>query len=312
MSDLRFSLKIIYYQLIAVSLIAFTLFGCTYNLSQTPINEPSSSVSVVAEITSPLGSVNTINNGSYSLSGTCGGESIFKLKVGTQELQTITCTGGLWETQVDLSSFTDGSLNFILVTSDGSTTLSQGSVIKDTTPPTFSGAIIDGDYHASTSTTPLIHWPMATDTTTGVASYELAVGTTSGGIEVSNGWVNVGNGVSTIVTSYTFTEGNTYYISVRAKDVAGNVSAPISGNGWVVDVSSPSVPTGLTDGDAWSSLASTPVVSWGASTDSGSGLSKYQFSVGSSPGATDISGWKDTTANEAQIASGLSLSLSTV
>lgn len=87
------------------------------------------------------------------------------------------------------------------------------------------------------SVAPLASWGASTDNCA-LQSYEIAIGTTAGGTDISGGWKNIGNVTSYQPTngaggfSFTLQEGTTYYTSVRAKDEAGNYSGATTSTSW--------------------------------------------------------------------------------
>ncbi len=103
-----------------------------------------------------------------------------------------------------------------------------GSFCSDTTAPTApSGLNLAGTAYLVNS--PTLSWSAVIDSCSGVAFYEVALGTTSGGSDVVN-WTNVGTNLN-----YQFTTlspeleiGQNYYMSVRATDAAGLVGPAAS------------------------------------------------------------------------------------
>lgn len=77
----------------------------------------------------------------------------------------------------------------------------------------------------------------------------------------------------------------------------------------VKDATAPTPPSPINDGIAWIDLTSTPLISWTASTDAGSGLKKYRYSIGTAAGLSNVVAWTDTSAISVQLLSGLSLTL---
>lgn len=64
----------------------------------------------------------------------------------------------------------------------------------------------------------------------GIASYEWAIGTTAGGSEVQ-AWTNAGTATSATRTGLALTRGTTYYVSVRARDLAGHLGPAATSDG---------------------------------------------------------------------------------
>lgn len=108
----------------------------------------------------------------------------------------------------------------------------------DNTSPAVSGSLTASDA-ATESTSPTMNWTAATDNCA-MRYYEMAIGTSSGGTEISGGWKAIGN-----VTSYkaqngvggfsiSLTTGTDYYTSVRAVDYANNRSTLLVSLAWQV------------------------------------------------------------------------------
>ncbi|MDQ0374554.1 cellulase family glycosylhydrolase [Cellulomonas humilata] len=141
-----------------------------------------------------------------------------------------------------------------------------GGQTGDTTAPTTPANLSAGT--PSTTSIPL-SWSASTDSGSGVAGYQVYQGTTL-----------VGNTTSTSLTVTGLSPDTAYSFSVRAKDVAGNVSAAstaVTARTAVVtgsDTVAPSVPTGL---EAGTGTTTSIPLRWNASTDSsgGSGVAGY-------------------------------------
>lgn len=95
-------------------------------------------------------------------------------------------------------------------------------------------------------------------------------------------------------------------LTLTIENEAQNDSASITK---VKDATPPTIPSPIDDGVAWTDLTSTPLMTWTASTDAGSGFKKYRYSIGTAPGLSDTIPWTDTNALSLQISSGLSLVL---
>ena len=178
--------------------------------------------------------------------------------VGTTTTTSYTVTG---LTPATAYSFTvrakDAAGNVSAASTAVSATTATGTV-TDTTAPSVPTGLTAG---TTTTTSVPLSWTASTDNTggSGVAGYEVYRGTTLVG--------------TTTTTSYTvtgLTAGTAYSFTVRAKDLAGNVSAASSAvsattqTGTVTDTTAPSVPSGLTAGTT--TTTSVPL-SWTASTD---------------------------------------------
>lgn len=110
-------------------------------------------------------------------------------------------------------------------------TLDLGPFYYDIAAPLIASVTDDGDWTASTTELHAV-WS-ASDVGSGVAGYEYAVGTTSGGAEVRD-WTSAGLVTEITAGGLALTEGPTYYISVRATDAVGNTGDPVSSDGIAV------------------------------------------------------------------------------
>jgi len=143
-----------------------------------------------------------------------GSESVWDAGV----LQAVANANGSW--YLHLQGFNSANV--------ANGTLDVGPFYFDGQAPVVASVNDDGDWTASQSE---LHFTWAaSDVGSGISGYEYAIGTTALGTDV-RGWTSVG-----VVTDYTaqglsLAEGQVYYASVRASDVAGNVSAPVSSDG---------------------------------------------------------------------------------
>ena len=184
----------------------------------------------------------------------------------------------------------------------GSATNSNGQTVVsggDVTPPSAPPAVRDGtgtDISTTSSTTQLsANWDASTDAESGISGYQYAIGTTAGGTQTVN-WTSLGNVTTVTKTGLTLTVGQTYYFSVKAVNGAGLTGSATNSNGQtVVDVTAPSAPPAVRDGTGTdiSTTTSTTQLSanWDASTDSESGISGYQYAIGTTVGGTQTVNW---------------------
>ncbi|GEK20427.1 hypothetical protein CXY01_09470 [Cellulomonas xylanilytica] len=157
----------------------------------------------------------------------------------------------------------------------------------DTVAPSVPTGLLGG---TTTATTATISWTASTDNTggSGVAGYDVYRGTTK-----------VGSSTTTSFTETGLTPSTAYAYTVRAKDVAGNVSAASSAVSVTTkatpsDTTAPSVPTGLV---ASAVTQNSLTLSWTASTDNagGSGLAGYDVYRGTTRvGSTTTTSYSDT------------------
>ena len=183
----------------------------------------------------------------------------------------------------------------------GNATNSNGQTV-DSTASGAPANVRDGtgaDISTTDSTTQLsANWdPAATDAESGISGYQYAIGTSAGGTQTVN-WTPLGN-VTTVTKSYlTLTMGQTYFFSVRAVNGAGSAGSATNSNGqtvYVNDPTPPSAPANVRDGTGAdiSTTSSTTQLSanWDASTDNESGISGYQYAIGTTAGGTQTVNW---------------------
>ncbi len=156
----------------------------------------------------------------------------------------------------------------------------------DVEPPTT--PVVSADPYSTSATELSASWTCS-DNYSGIAEYHYAIGTFAGGTDVRT-WTS--NGVSDVLTAtgLSLTNGETYYISVRATDGVGLQSEAGVSPGITVDTTPPVITSGPTV-KGW-----TPETSVSASwytEDAESGIGKHEYSVGTTPGGTDVVGWTD-------------------
>jgi len=187
----------------------------------------------------------------------------------------------------------------------------QFSIIYDTASP-IAGSVNDGDGvdrdYQSSNTTLTANWSGFNDLLSGVSSYEWAIGTTNAGVDVV-GWTNIGPDTVAENISLSLVNDQKYYIFVRAKDNAGNLSLAAISDGVAVDLSNPTIGipwdgTELTDLD-WQ-LPTTVTIQWNETVDEG--LAYYEYSIGKAAGGTDIVPWTNNDVDTSATLENLSLS----
>ncbi|HIA29290.1 MAG TPA: T9SS type A sorting domain-containing protein [Candidatus Marinimicrobia bacterium] len=121
-------------------------------------------------------------------------------------------------------------------------------------------------------------------------------------------WSNVGSVTSYTLTGLSLDQGVPYYASVRAVDMAGNISEIASGDGITIDQQGPLVGE-VSDGDStdvdWININYQITSNWSGFTDTLSGIAYYELSVGLNLGETQVVNW-----TSAGLDSGLTVSVS--
>ena len=165
------------------------------------------------------------------------------------------------------------------------------TLIIDNSAPIFSaiseGAVISAggihkDYQ-NMSDTLFLSWT-ASDSGTGVANYQYAVGVGAGGSQIIP-WTSVGSATADTVVFPSYQpmiEGATYFLSVIATDIAGNVSSPSLGDGILIDLTAPVAGTvfdGIISALTYTGSDTSLAISWLGFSDSRSGISSYKLSI---------------------------------
>lgn len=212
--------------------LLFVLNACTFSMNARIVSDHDLS-SVTAKLIAPATLINSSNTNSFTFSGSCSNTASVDISFNNTIKQNVICNSGTWTLTTDLSSIVDGNIDIIILQPDSTTVLDTNSILKDSTPPSMIGVIFsDGSSINSTSSTPTLTWNAGSDIGgSGIEKYQIALGSTSGGTDVLN-WVDVSLTTSTSLNGLSLSFGNTYYASLRAVDVAGNVSSTVLGDGW--------------------------------------------------------------------------------
>jgi hypothetical protein len=162
------------------------------------------------------------------------------------------------------------------------------SYINDSTPPPAVKNLKDNATYCDdgdSSTT--ITWQASIDSGSGLDRYEISAGTTAGSTNLTP-WSGVSLSTSAKVNGINVSDGNTYFVNIKAVDKVGN-SSIASTDGCLVDESEPAAPT-------ISSFTVNPdgtIDSTFSASDPHSGISRFEYSVGTSSGDTSVIGWTD-------------------
>jgi hypothetical protein len=112
-------------------------------------------------------------------------------------------------------------------------------VLVDTVAPSLPGSFDDGQASVLLSQTPWLTWTYSSSTD--IAKYQIAIGSTVGATNILN-WTDVtgGSNANSIVETVSLSDSNAadtiniYYASIRVVDLAGNISSQSNGDGWNV------------------------------------------------------------------------------
>ena len=213
--------------------------------------------------------------------------------------------------------------NAILTLASPGATNSLGAskaILIDNTVPLIHSAVeggilgIDGADYQSASTTLDISWS-GSDSLAGIYKYEYALGTTSGGTETIS-WTDASTNpdllasTSVSLTGLTLTDATKYYVSARGTDKAGNVSAIKTGDGMMIDLTAPkagAVHDGTGADIAYTSAANTLSGNWTGFSDVTSGITDYQYAIGTTSGGIDVKGWTSNTTDTSFTLTGYNL-----
>jgi hypothetical protein len=160
---------------------------------------------------------------------------------------------------------------------------SSDGVLVDTSPPTMPGIPQDGGA-ASASTALHFFWAPSSDATSGVAGYTCDIAEGTGRIHLATLESSVPS------CDYVAQLNQTIYARVRARDVAGNVTADFTdwSDGMLVTTAVPGTPT-APSADARYLDHDTVAFHWTAPPGFGGAADdEYVLEIGTSPGAADV------------------------
>jgi len=201
-------------------------------------------------------------------------------KVGTSTTTSFTETGLTASTAYSYTVRARDVAGNVSASSAAVTATTKPVSTTDTTAPSVPTGLAKGTV---TDTSVALTWTASTDNAggSGVAGYDVYRGATK-----------VGSSTTASYTDSGLTASTAYSYTVRAKDVAGNVSAAsaalaVTTNAPAVDTTAPSVPTGLTAG----TITETSVaLTWTSSSDTGgSGLAGYDIYRGTTKVGSSVS-----------------------
>ncbi len=186
----------------------------------------------------------------------------------------------------------------------------------DADAPTVVASVYDGssagvDAAFSGSLTDLsANWTAASDAQSGVVKYWYAIGTSAGGTQI-RGWTDNGAATSVTAAGLSLSNGGKYYFSVKAENGAGLTAVPANSDGQTVDNTQPATVGTVNDGTgddvAFSGYNNKLSANWTASSDAQSGVVRYWYAIGTTPGGSQVLGWTNNGLSLSVTRTGLSL-----
>ena len=167
---------------------------------------------------------------------------------GTKETNTSIWINGIERVSINRSSSWSVSVsllegnNTLNITSKdevlNESQIAQTTILLDTSAPDTPTVIDDGVYTTDSSK---LHasWT-SSDAETGIVEYQYAIGTSAGGTDIVN-WVSTGLATDITHTGLTLLQGQIYYISIKAKNGAGDWSQEGASNGIKMNQSIPTI-----------------------------------------------------------------------
>jgi hypothetical protein len=234
--------------------------------------------------------------------------SFYEYSVGTSpgDTNVISWTDNGSETQVTIADFslTHESVYYANIRAydmagNLSTVESSDGIMADLHPPTV-GLVYDGlnedESYTPSDTNLVANWEGFVDTTSGIERYEYAVGTSSGAIDITEGWISAEENTS-ISASLELDETITYYFSIRAVDQVNNISSVVSSNGIITDFTGPSG-VWVFDGDSIDidrqNFIDSFQAHWQQFIEEGSGFLTYEYALYDMDNSQYVTSWIPT------------------
>jgi len=241
-------------------------------------NSRSNSVNVILDTTPPPGpTLNSVATPTNITAQTLSGTKDSATSIWFNGVMVIPANYETsWSYELPL---TTGYNNFVLFTKDLAGNRSLTSVFNrifyDATPPILPTVSDSGIFTQDLSRLSA-SWS-AVDPETGIAEYEYKIGTAPGGSDVV-GATSAGSDTSVTATSLTLTQGQKYFISVRAKNGAGSWGDWGASDGIYADASIPAISEVVSPANRKYNENDSVTIRPDASDADGDAL-EYQFSV---------------------------------
>lgn len=164
---------------------------------------------------------------------------------------------------------------------------SSDGIMVDPTPPTLTSIQDEGEY--TTDSTRLSFAFDFEDKESGIEEYQYAIITERTNVHPGGvrGWKKITK-TEIAETSLNLTNGQTYYLTVKAKNRAGLWSRPESSDGIMVDTTPPLVIQPPGDEGEYSKAIITLIFNWPPASDQESGIETYWLLIGTSPDRNDV------------------------
>jgi C1A family cysteine protease len=191
--------------------------------------------------------------------------------------------------------------------------LSSDGQFVDMTPPLTISNVKDGtgadiDY-ITINTQISANWVATTDAESNIVKYWYAIGTSLGATDFVT-WTDVGLNYSA-VKNISLNHGATYYFTIRAENGSGLYSVAANSDGQMLDETLPTTVTvndGIGADVKYVGSATTLSANWSVSTDGESGILRYWYAIGTSPGSIGTTGdWINNSLSTEVTKTGLSL-----
>ncbi len=199
----------------------------------------------------------------------------------------------------------NASRGFLIVPANSIYSANSFSSATDFTPPPkitniYNGLNIGYDVRFSSNLVLAANWVASNDPDSGIMAYRYCVGTSQGGRDVCD-WVEVPASTTSAVLNYqNIQTGKKYYFAVIAVNGAGLTSELAFSNSIIFDTTPPEAPLEVYDGEVFWVDQTTQkqntyiAANWKPANDAESGIAKYWYAIGTSPGATDVKNWTST------------------
>ena len=264
---------------------------------------PSSGGDVLLTLTNQDPLISPSNEAAFTVSGTCTSSASPIKSLYPVEATTICSKTGTWSLTLNLSEVPDGPIVFVLEhtrKSDGlGVSIESPTFYKTTGTPSPHSVILapSGFNPNNQAGTISISWSGATDSSgSPLTTHEYSAGSSPGLTDLLS-WTSFtplsGTQSTTLdLAEASLVDGQTFYLNLRGSDVLGNTTSVTSSPAILVDQNLPLLSGGVTSSSLSSySRTQSPLMSWSTATDSGSGVTGYEYAIGYYTGDTSIRGW---------------------